>query len=754
MKMHIKEDWADNIKLFLRYGTFYFFLFLFLLVLLIPVYDNVYKIARKGIIEESYRKLHEGALTVDSNIQRLTEFAGFLQEDEKYARLSGISGSPKTEDYYAISKLQSELTSLTRFQTVPVKFFFMFHDNPIVLSDQVAVTRAEEFYGKLLSYEEMQEEDFYNTVFQTKGMKYIPEHQVKYLDGKSYECFSYVLKMPLDGMGTGKGNMVLVMDKKQLIEWMLPEGMEEDSFFYIMDKRDDTILMQNGYGQDSPLVFSEDTDEFNVGGEMYTVLSDDTQYSSLRIVVGIQKSLFQKSIHNVTAIIKGYIIAAVVLFLAGSLILALYRTRRVKDLLTALPHSKKDIWKAGDYNYIKKAFSEINLKTDNYAGELKKMKGIVSNNILEKLFISGIYSQRERLEAENLLGYKIEFYCVVSINWECDNLPSETELNISKEIGVQIGTYLENNYNERIITVSSGIKEIIALIPLEPEDDSYTYKIGQLFEKIGRIVGEEYGVTVSCGISDISLDIYNIHAAYLQAKTAARQNSGKQLVNEYDAVKSNSYVVDFYYGSQLYELIMGGEKEGINQFFDKLKKQLTHGKLESEDEIKHLFFLLRDGLYHAKKILPEATPELPAYDMNSDVIGLLDPLYKCAAEMCKIVTDKKKSRNPELKNRIIEYMKENYANPDLGAWEIAEACGISEKYLYQFIKEQTGRTVGELLENIRMSHCESLLMETDKSITEICTMVGFHSNNTFYKAFKRIYGIAPGKWRENRRDNQ
>lgn len=167
-----------------------------------------------------------------------------------------------------------------------------------------------------------------------------------------------------------------------------------------------------------------------------------------------------------------------------------------------------------------------------------------------------------------------------------------------------------------------------------------------------------------------------------------------------------------------------------------------------------MFYLLRDGLYHAKKMLPQLSSELPAYDMDSDVIGLLERLQHCAEEMCGILVEKKKRRNPELKTRIVGYIKENYANPDLGAWEIAEACGISEKYLYQFVKEQTGRTVGELLENIRMSECESLLMETDKSVTEICTMVGFHSNNTFYKAFKRVYGIAPGKWRENRQRKQ
>lgn len=754
MKKRMRESSIETVKLFFRYGAFYLLIFMLFLFLLLPIYNNVYKIARRSIVEESYRKLHEGVLTVDGNIQRMTELAGILQGDEKYVRLSGISGSPDTKDYYTIRKLQEELIRLSRFQDVPLKFFILFNDNPIVLSDSMAATRTGEFYGKLIRYENMEEGDFYGLVSRTEGMKYIPEWNIRYLDGKSYDCFSYILKMPLDGMGNGKGNLVLVMDREQLLEWILPEGMEEDSFFYIMDKRDGTILMQNGYERDTPLMLTEKSGEYDVNGRMYTVLSDDAQYSNLRIVVGIQRSLFQNSIQNVTAIIQVYIKVAILLFLAGCIWLAVYRIMRIKDLLTTLPHSQKDIWKAGDYNYIKKAFSEINRRTDSYAGELKKMKGIVSNNILEKLFVRGIYSQRERLEVENLLGHKIEFYCVVSINWECDMMPAETELDISKKISVQTGTYLENNYNEGVITVNSGLKEVIILLPLQPEDDSYTDKISRLFEQVGRIVGDEYGVTVSCGISDISMDIYNIHAAYLQAKTAARQNSGSRIVNEYDAIKSNSYVVDFQYGAQLYELIVGGEAESISLFFDKLKKQLIQRKLESEDEIKHLFYLLRDGLYHAKKMLPQLSSELPAYDMDSDVIGLLERLQHCAEEMCGILVEKKKRRNPELKTRIVGYIKENYANPDLGAWEIAEACGISEKYLYQFVKEQTGRTVGELLENIRMSECESLLMETDKSVTEICTMVGFHSTNTFYKAFKRVYGIAPGKWRENRQRKQ
>lgn len=81
-------------------------------------------------------------------------------------------------------------------------------------------------------------------------------------------------------------------------------GDGRGQLFYIMDKRDGTILMQNGYERDTPLMLTEKSGEYDVNGRMYTVLSDDAQYSNLRIVVGIQRSLFQNSIQNVTAIIQ------------------------------------------------------------------------------------------------------------------------------------------------------------------------------------------------------------------------------------------------------------------------------------------------------------------------------------------------------------------------------------------------------------------------------------------------------------------
>ena len=81
---------------------------------------------------------------MDGNIQRMTELAGILQGDEKYVRLSGISGSPDTKDYYTIRKLQEELIRLSRFQDVPLKFFILFNDCLLYTSRiTIKVTKLE-----------------------------------------------------------------------------------------------------------------------------------------------------------------------------------------------------------------------------------------------------------------------------------------------------------------------------------------------------------------------------------------------------------------------------------------------------------------------------------------------------------------------------------------------------------------------------------------------------------------------------------
>ena len=94
--------------------------------------------------------------------------------------------------------------------------------------------------------------------------------------------------------------------------------------------------------------------------------------------------------------------------------------------------------------------------------------------------------------------------------------------------------------------------------------------------------------------------------------------------------------------------------------------------------------------------------------------------------------------------RIVE---ENMADTDFGVEEISGGMGLSRVQLYRKVKAITGMTVVDLLRKARLNHARSLLMETDKSISEIAYEVGFSSPSYFTKCYKDEFNILPGDTR-------
>ena len=97
--------------------------------------------------------------------------------------------------------------------------------------------------------------------------------------------------------------------------------------------------------------------------------------------------------------------------------------------------------------------------------------------------------------------------------------------------------------------------------------------------------------------------------------------------------------------------------------------------------------------------------------------------------------------------QILAYIDAHFSDAGLYHATLAQAIGISEKYLSNFVKEQTGRTVSDLLQTRRLESARDLLLRTTKPVNDIWLSCGFASHNTFYKAFKRAYGLSPSELR-------
>ena len=87
-------------------------------------------------------------------------------------------------------------------------------------------------------------------------------------------------------------------------------------------------------------------------------------------------------------------------------------------------------------------------------------------------------------------------------------------------------------------------------------------------------------------------------------------------------------------------------------------------------------------------------------------------------------------------------MHEHYAE-DIRIEDIARHTCISRSECFRSFQRYTNKSPMEYLMEYRLAHAVNLLMETDKTMTQIATECGFSNSSYFGKIFKKKYKMTP-----------
>lgn len=112
------------------------------------------------------------------------------------------------------------------------------------------------------------------------------------------------------------------------------------------------------------------------------------------------------------------------------------------------------------------------------------------------------------------------------------------------------------------------------------------------------------------------------------------------------------------------------------------------------------------------------------------------------------VNSKGTTRQEEIYNKFIDVLGEHYKTArDIGYY--ADKLCITAKHLSQVLKEVTGQTALEIIEEYVLTECKALLLSTTMSIQEISNELNFSSQAVFGKYFKRLTGMSPNGYRKH-----
>ena len=98
--------------------------------------------------------------------------------------------------------------------------------------------------------------------------------------------------------------------------------------------------------------------------------------------------------------------------------------------------------------------------------------------------------------------------------------------------------------------------------------------------------------------------------------------------------------------------------------------------------------------------------------------------------------------------RIIEYISENYKNPNLNIDFVGDYFEMAPSYISKIFKDSYGETLVDFINKYRLSKAKELIKSEKYTFLEITEMVGYNHVRTFNRIFKKYEGITPSTFKE------
>ncbi|MGW4351689.1 AraC family transcriptional regulator [Nocardia sp. NPDC004582] len=99
------------------------------------------------------------------------------------------------------------------------------------------------------------------------------------------------------------------------------------------------------------------------------------------------------------------------------------------------------------------------------------------------------------------------------------------------------------------------------------------------------------------------------------------------------------------------------------------------------------------------------------------------------------------------RQRVLNYMRDHCADPDLGVDRIAEGCRMSRRTLYRVFGEFEGGP-GTVLRRMRIERaCDLLRNAPQLPLSAVAKAAGFLTERSFYRSFRLEMGTTPGAFR-------
>ena len=120
------------------------------------------------------------------------------------------------------------------------------------------------------------------------------------------------------------------------------------------------------------------------------------------------------------------------------------------------------------------------------------------------------------------------------------------------------------------------------------------------------------------------------------------------------------------------------------------------------------------------------------------------------AESANIAPDKITINAEEEKmvSKMLKAIEAHIDDEQYNADQLARDIAMSRASLYKKMQTILGITPTDFIRNVRLKRAAQLLADTQLSINEIASRVGFVTARNFSSQFKKMFGVTPSEYRD------
>lgn len=227
-----------------------------------------------------------------------------------------------------------------------------------------------------------------------------------------------------------------------------------------------------------------------------------------------------------------------------------------------------------------------------------------------------------------------------------------------------------------------------------------------------------------------------------------------EVIGEYDLVLITSLELEHVWMQN------DCKSDDIHEITVQFRFDLSEEGFFGKSAFKQIFNMLneaRKGLVFSMNAIMKVYNQLQDLSSITDrfeafisFLRILNTLATCegsrtlaTSSYAKVVIEEDSSRILKVKN----YINTHYMD-DLKLGTLSELACMSETAFSRFFKLHTGRTVSDYIIDIRLGFAARMLVDTSKTIADICYLCGYNNLSNFNRVFKRKKGCAPTEFRE------